>query len=45
MNLGQLVLEVERVCKDNEVISYAKSNGEEIMPSELLEVLQEVGAK
>lgn len=44
MNLGQLVLEVERVCKDKNVISYAKSDGENILPDELLAVSKEVGS-
>jgi 2-oxoglutarate ferredoxin oxidoreductase subunit alpha len=45
MNMGQLVLEVERVFKDKKVISLTKSNGQNIMPAELLAKMKEVGVK
>lgn len=43
MNLGQLVLEVERIFKDKKVISFAKWNGQNITPTELLAKMKEVG--
>lgn len=43
MNLGQLVLEVERVFKDKKVVSFTKWNGQNITPTELLAKMKEVG--
>ncbi len=42
MNLGQLVREVERVCRDKAVHSYTKTDGENIMPGEILHVWREI---
>lgn len=42
MNLGQMVREVERVCRDKAVHSYTKSDGENIMPGEILQAWREI---
>ncbi len=42
MNLGQLVREVERVCCDQQVHSYTKSNGKNIFPGEIIKAWSEL---
>lgn len=44
MNLGQLVLEVERVFRKNEVFRVNKCSGEDIYPQEIMSRIKEVTA-
>jgi 2-oxoglutarate/2-oxoacid ferredoxin oxidoreductase subunit alpha len=43
MNMGQLVLEVERLFGDKSVLRVNKWNGEDILPAEITEALKEAG--